>query len=158
MIHAKKLRKYIEKYNPDFKDNAGRLQINIETGGISIRFGSLSYSNEYVATIHFNQWDLENSSIDRAFFPIILFLYENYPEKIRNLEPGEKLIEYRATILDDNSCTLSIGLKLDERVNVSKNGDSVTFNYLPQNNIAPESPAFENINALLKDFIPHPFE
>ena len=160
MKHAALLRKYIEKWNADFKDNPNRLQINIENGGISMRFGSLSYSNEYVAIINFNQWDLENSPIDAALFPILLFLYENYPEKIRNLEQNEKLIEYNAQILDDNSCTLSIALKLDERIRVERNGDSVSFNYLPQAINFDENsyPELANINALLKDLIPNPFE
>lgn len=161
MKHAALLRQYIEKYNPDFKDNPNRLQINIESGGIKMRFGSLSYSNEYVAIINFNQWDLENSSIDRAFFPILLFLYEKYPEKIHNLENAQNLLEYNAQILDDFSCTLSIALKLDERINVTKgDDDSITFNYLSHNIINGENsyPELANINALLKDLIPHPFE
>lgn len=70
--------------------------------------------------------------------PVLLWLMENQPDAINNPERREKLFSFDVDILRNDICDISLDLQLTERVLVSSQGGTSTFEAEPEPDVSEE--------------------
>lgn len=126
MLKPPSLRRALTDAVPVLKNNPDMLHIFIDNGAVESTLApSLSFENQYQLNLVITDF---TGDIDWILVPIIAWLRENQPDIARD----HRGFTYYADINDNQSCDISITLRLSERVIVKEQDKALHVSHAPE--------------------------
>lgn len=145
MLKPKQLRKALTNSVPLLARNPDSLNMFIDSGRIvSTLASSLSFEYQYQLNLVITDYA---DDIDLVMVPVLVWLRENQPDIMATEENRRTGFIFKADVLSDTLCDISIDLQLTERVIVKQNGDALHVNHIG------EPPLPENVNRPLQLYV-----
>lgn len=140
MEKPKQLRRALTDSVPLLQRNPDGLNMFIDGGRIaSTLASSLSFEYQYQLNLVITDY---GDDIDLIMVPLLAWLRENQPDIMATEEKRRTGFTFKADVLSDTLCDISIDLQLTERVIVKQEGDALHVthtgeNPLPENDARP---------------------
>lgn len=145
MLKPKQLREALTNSVPQLARNPDSLNMFIDSGRIvSTLASSLSFEYQYQLNLVITDYADE---IDLVMVPVLAWLRENQPDIMATEEKRRTGFTFKADVLSDTLCDISIDLQLTERVLVKQDGDALHVNHIG------EPPLPENVNRPLQLYV-----
>lgn len=145
MLKPKQLREALTNSVPLLARNPDSLNMFIDSGRIvSTLASSLSFEYQYQLNLVITDYA---DDIDLVMVPVLAWLRENQPDIMATEEKRRTGFTFKADVLSDTLCDLSIDLQLTERVIVKQDGDALHVNHIG------EPPLPENVNRPLQLYV-----
>ncbi|WP_333617437.1 phage tail protein [Mixta calida] len=145
MLKPKQLREALTNSVPLLARNPDSLNIFIDSGRIvSTLASSLSFEYQYQLNLVITDYA---DDIDLVMVPVLAWLRENQPDIMATEEKRRTGFTFKADVLSDTLCDISIDLQLTERVIVKQDGDALHVNHIG------EPPLPENVNRPLQLYV-----
>lgn len=136
MLKPKQLREALTRSVPLLQRNPDSLNMFIDSGRIaSTLAASLSFEYQYQLNLVITDY---GGDIDLVMVPVLAWLRENQPDIMATEEKRRSGFTFKADVISDTLCDLSIDLKLTERVIVREQDGALHVNHvgeppLPEN-------------------------
>jgi len=124
MHKPQSLRSALNKAVPYVRANPDRLHLFVDHGQV-VATSAASMSWEYRYTLNVVVTDFTGDQ-NLLMAPVLFWLQQNQPDALQNGELRERLFSFEVDILGNNSCDISIDLKLTERVMVTETGGKMS--------------------------------
>ncbi|MCR1568723.1 phage tail protein [Mixta sp.] len=145
MLKPKQLREALTNSVPLLARNPDSLNMFIDSGRIvSTLASSLSFEYQYQLNLVITDYA---DDIDLVMVPVLAWLRENQPDIMATEEKRRTGFTFKADVLSDTLCDISIDLQLTERVIVKQDGDALHVNHIG------EPPLPENVNRPLQLYV-----
>lgn len=145
MLKPKQLREALTSSVPQLARNPDSLNMFIDSGRIvSTLASSLSFEYQYQLNLVITDYA---DDIDLVMVPVLAWLRENQPDIMATEEKRRTGFTFKADVLSDTLCDISIDLQLTERVIVKQDGDALHVNHIG------EPPLPENVNRPLQLYV-----
>lgn len=145
MLKPKQLREALTSSVPLLARNPDSLNMFIDSGRIvSTLASSLSFEYQYQLNLVITDYA---DDIDLVMVPVLAWLRENQPDIMATEEKRRTGFTFKADVLSDTLCDISIDLQLTERVIVKQDGDALHVNHIG------EPPLPENVNRPLQLYV-----
>ncbi|ELY2856307.1 phage tail protein [Cronobacter dublinensis] len=145
MLKPKQLREALTSSVPLLARNPDSLNMFIDSGRIvSTLASSLSFEYQYQLNLVITDYA---DDIDLVMVPVLAWLRENQPDIMATEEKRRTGFTFKADVLSDTLCDISIDLQLTERVIVQQDGDALHVNHIG------EPPLPENVNRPLQLYV-----
>ncbi|MDU4942945.1 MAG: phage tail protein [Mixta calida] len=145
MLKPKQLREALTSSVPQLARNPDSLNMFIDSGRIvSTLASSLSFEYQYQLNLVITDYA---DDIDLVMVPVLAWLRENQPDIMATEEKRRTGFTFKADVLSDTLCDLSIDLQLTERVIVKQDGDALHVNHIG------EPPLPDNVNRPLQLYV-----
>lgn len=145
MLKPKKLREALTNSVPLLARNPDSLNMFIDSGRIvSTLASSLSFEYQYQLNLVITDYA---DDIDLVMVPVLAWLRENQPDIMATEEKRRTGFTFKADVLSDTLCDISIDLQLTERVIVKQDGDALHVNHIG------EPPLPDNVNRPLQLYV-----
>ncbi|MGD8204961.1 phage tail protein [Pantoea sp. FN0305] len=145
MLKPKQLREALTNSVPLLARNPDSLNMFIDSGRIvSTLASSLSFEYQYQLNLVITDYA---DDIDLVMVPVLAWLRENQPDIMATEEKRRTGFTFKADVLSDTLCDISINLQLTERVIVKQDGDALHVNHIG------EPPLPENVNRPLQLYV-----
>lgn len=111
------LRKHLETWVPDLKQNPDKLHLFIERGRIACRYGkSLSWLYKYTLQLIITDFA---ESPDVLVVPLLIWISEHQPNLLLSPETIDQVVNFEAEVLNHEKVDIALTLELSERVIVT---------------------------------------
>ncbi|ELY4863992.1 phage tail protein [Cronobacter sakazakii] len=145
MLKPKQLREALTSSVPLLARNPDSLNMFIDSGRIvSTLASSLSFEYQYQLNLVITDYA---DDIDLVMVPVLAWLRENQPDIMATEEKRRTGFTFKADVLSDTLCDISIDLQLTERVIVKQDGDALHVNHIG------EPPLPDNVNRPLQLYV-----
>jgi len=145
MLKPKQLREALTNSVPLLARNPDSLNMFIDSGRIvSTLASSLSFEYQYQLNLVITDYA---DDIDLVMVPVLAWLRENQPDIMATEEKRRTGFTFKADVLSDTLCDISIDLQLTERVIVKQDGDALHVNHIG------EPPLPDNVNRPLQLYV-----
>ncbi|MGD8162479.1 phage tail protein [Pantoea sp. FN0307] len=145
MLKPKQLREALTNSVPLLARNPDCLNMFIDSGRIvSTLASSLSFEYQYQLNLVITDYA---DDIDLVMVPVLAWLREYQPDIMATEEKRRTGFTFKADVLSDTLCDISIDLQLTERVIVKQDGDALHVNHIG------EPPLPENVNRPLQLYV-----
>ena len=145
MLKPKQLREALTASVPLLQRNPDSLNMFIDGGRIaSTLASSLSFEYQYQLNIVITDYA---DDIDLIMVPVLAWLRENQPDIMATEEKRRTGFTFKADVISDSLCDVSIDLQLTERVLVKQENGALHVTHLP------EPPLPENIERPLQLYV-----
>ncbi|WP_448309541.1 phage tail protein [Pantoea sp. PGP6] len=145
MLKPKQLREGLTASVPLLQRNPDSLNMFIDGGRIaSTLASSLSFEYQYQLNIVITDYA---DDIDLIMVPVLAWLRENQPDIMATEEKRRTGFTFKADVISDSLCDVSIDLQLTERVLVKQENGALHVTHLP------EPPLPENIERPLQLYV-----
>ncbi|AUY25607.1 phage tail protein [Mixta calida] len=145
MLKPKQLREALTNSVPLLARNPDSLNMFIDSGRIvSTLASSLSFEYQYQLNLVITDYA---DDIDLVMVPVLAWLHENQPDIMATEEKRRTGFTFKADVLSDTLCDISIDLQLTERVIVKQDGDALHVNHIG------EPPLPDNVNRPLQLYV-----
>lgn len=108
------LRAHLTRWVPDLAQNPDKLQLFIERGRIATKLGT-GLGFEYHYTLQILITDFAESA-DVLNVPLLVWLQTNQPDLLFDTDRRERIIAFRAEVIDHDKIDIELSLELSERV------------------------------------------
>ncbi|MBK0000225.1 phage tail protein [Erwinia sp. S38] len=137
MLKPKQLREALTRSVPLLQRNPDSLNMFVDNGRIvSTLAASLSFEYQYQLNLVITDY---GGDIDLVMVPVLAWLRENQPDIMATEEKRRSGFTFKADVLSDTLCDLSIDLQLTERVIVREENGALHVTH------AGEPPLPDNI-------------
>ncbi|MGK3111803.1 phage tail protein [Candidatus Pantoea formicae] len=131
MLKPNQLRKALTASVPLLQRNPDSLNVFIDSGRIvSTLATSLSFEYQYRLNMVITDY---TGDIDVLIVPMLEWLRVNEPDMMATKEKQQTGFTFKADVISDTACDISIDLQLSERVIVQRIGDELHVNHLNEN-------------------------
>lgn len=138
MQKPKQLRQALTDSVPLLQRNPDSLNMFIDGGRIaSTLAASLSFEYQYQLNLVVTDY---GDNLDLLMVPLLAWLRENQPDIMATEEKRRTGFTFKADVLSDTLCDISIDLQLTERVIVKQEGSALHVNHVAENPL-PENDA-----------------
>lgn len=138
MQKPKQLRQALTDSVPLLQRNPDSLNMFIDSGRIvSTLASSLSFEYQYQLNLVVTDY---GDDIDLLMVPLLAWLRQNQPDIMATEEKRRTGFTFKADVLSDTLCDISIDLQLTERVIVKQEGAALHVTHVGENSL-PESDA-----------------
>ena len=138
MLKPKQLREALTASVPLLQRNPDSLNMFIDGGRIvSTLASSLSFEYQYQLNLVITDY---GDDIDLVMVPVLAWLRENQPDIMATEEKRRTGFTFKADVISDSLCDVSIDLQLTERVLIKQEGGALHVTHLP------EPPLPENVD------------
>lgn len=145
MLKPKQLREALTSSVPLLARNPDSLNMFIDSGRIvSTLASSLSFEYQYQLNLVITDYA---DDIDLVMVPVLAWLRENQPDIMATEEKRRTGFTFKADVLSDTLCDISIDLQLTERVIVKQDGDALLVSHIG------EPPLPDNVNRPLQLYV-----
>jgi len=145
MLKPKQLREALTASVPLLQRNPDSLNMFIDGGRIaSTLASSLSFEYQYQLNIVITDYA---DDIDLIMVPVLAWLRENQPDIMATEEKHRTGFTFKADVISDSLCDVSIDLQLTERVLVKQESGALHVTHLP------EPPLPENVERPLQLYV-----
>lgn len=145
MLKPKQLREALTASVPLLQRNPDSLNMFIDGGHIaSTLASSLSFEYQYQLNIVITDYA---DDIDLIMVPVLAWLRENQPDIMATEEKRRTGFTFKADVIGDSLCDVSIDLQLTERVLVKQENGALHVTHLP------EPPLPENVERPLQLYV-----
>lgn len=145
MLKPKQLREALTASVPLLQRNPDSLNMFIDGGRIaSTLASSLSFEYQYQLNIVITDYA---DDIDLIMVPVLAWLRENQPDIMATEEKRRTGFTFKADVISDSLCDVSIDLQLTEHVLVKQENGALHVTHLP------EPPLPENIERPLQLYV-----
>lgn len=145
MLKPKQLREALTASVPLLQRNPDSLNMFIDGGRIaSTLASSLSFEYQYQLNIVITDYA---DDIDLIMVPVLAWLRENQPDIMATEEKRRTGFTFKADVISDSLCDVSIDLQLTERVLVKQENGALHVTHLP------EPPLPENVERPLQLYV-----
>lgn len=145
MLKPKQLREALTASVPLLQRNPDSLNMFIDGGRIaSTLASSLSFEYQYQLNIVITDYA---DDIDLIIVPVLAWLRENQPDIMATEEKRRTGFTFKADVISDSLCDVSIDLQLTERVLVKQENGALHVTHLP------EPPLPENVERPLQLYV-----
>ncbi|WP_313188926.1 phage tail protein [Pantoea sp.] len=145
MLKPKQLREALTASVPLLQRNPDSLNMFIDGGRIaSTLASSLSFEYQYQLNIVITDYA---DDIDLIMVPVLAWLRENQPDIMATEEKRRTGFTFKADVISDSLCDVSIDLQLTERVLVKQESGALHVTHLP------EPPLPENVERPLQLYV-----
>ncbi|PLR45427.1 phage tail protein [Chimaeribacter arupi] len=130
MLKPAQLREALTRSVPLLQSSPDCLHMFIDNGRIaSTLAASLSFEYQYQLNLVITDYA---GDIDLIVVPVLAWLRENQPDIMATKERRESGFVYRADVISDTLCDISIDLQLTERVIVKQLGEALHVDHVPE--------------------------
>ena len=138
MLKPKQLREALTASVPLLQRNPDSLNMFIDGGRIvSTLASSLSFEYQYQLNLVITDY---GDDIDLVMVPVLAWLRENQPDIMATEEKRRTGFTFKADVISDSLCDVSIDLQLTERVLIKREGGALHVTHLS------EPPLPENVD------------
>lgn len=138
MNKPQSLRSALNKAVPYVRDNPDKLHLFVDDGVmISSMAASLSWEYRYTLNVIVTDFSADQNLLMAA---VIAWLRDNQPDILANPDSRNGGFTFEAVILKNDSCDISMDLRLTERVLAIQNGDTVTVKAISE----PDDPEWSD--------------
>lgn len=130
MLKPKQLREALTASVPLLQRNPDSLNMFIDGGRIvSTLASSLSFEYQYQLNLVITDYA---EDIDLVMVPVLAWLRENQPDIMATEEKRRTGFTFKADVISDSLCDVSIDLQLTERVLIKQDGGALHVTHLPE--------------------------
>ncbi len=131
MLKPNQLRRTLTDSVPLLQRNPDSLNMFIDAGRLaSTLASSLSFEYQYQLNLVITDY---GDDIDLVMVPVLAWLRENQPDIMATEEKRRTGFTFKADIISDTLCDISIDLQLTERVLVKQEGGALHVTHLNEN-------------------------
>jgi len=131
MLKPNQLRRALTDSVPLLQRNPDSLNMFIDAGRLaSTLASSLSFEYQYQLNLVITDY---GDDIDLVMVPVLAWLRENQPDIMATEEKRRTGFAFKADIISDTLCDISIDLQLTERVLVKQEGGALHVTHLNEN-------------------------
>ena len=131
MLKPQQIRQMLADSVPLLKRNPDSLNMFIDSGRIaSTLASSLSFEYQYQLNLVVTDY---GDSLDLLIVPLLAWLRENQPDIMATEEKRRTGFTFKADVISDTLCDISIDLQLTERVIVKQEGGALHVNHIGEN-------------------------
>lgn len=131
MLKPNQLRRALTDSVPLLQRNPDSLNMFIDAGRLaSTLASSLSFEYQYQLNLVITDY---GDDIDLVMVPVLAWLRENQPDIMATEEKRRTGFTFKADIISDTLCDISIDLQLTERVLVKQEGGAMHVTHLNEN-------------------------
>lgn len=128
------LRRALTEAVSHLRENPDQLHIFVDDGSmVSTLAPSLSWEYRYTLNMMVTEFAGDQNLLMAT---VLAWMREHQPDVMANPELRNSSISFEAVILNNNTCDLSIDLKLTERIVVSPSGENMVVEAVPE----PDNP------------------
>lgn len=128
------LRRALTEAVSHLRENPDHLHIFVDDGSmVSTLAPSLSWEYRYTLNMMVTEFAGDQNLLMAT---VLAWMREHQPDVMANPELRNSSISFEAVILNNNTCDLSIDLKLTERIVVSPSGENMVVEAVPE----PDNP------------------
>lgn len=137
MYKPDSLREHLTKAIKDLRQNPDKLHVFLDEGSaLSTNSASMSLSYDYVLNLIVT--DIDKSTIDAIFVPLVAWMKVHQPEAFANEENRKKAIRFEVDLGSATAVDISIKLALSERLVVKReDGGRLNLSNPPEPQLTP---------------------